>query len=77
MPAAALGAPPRGRLWPTEYEGESRRRPLTYDEVQALFDAADARPAQIRGHGRKGTLTALRDAAVSVCTTELASWKTT
>lgn len=47
-----------------EYEGDPRRRPLTYDEVQALCDAADARPAQIRGHGRKGTLTALRDAAV-------------
>ncbi|ALV48114.1 integrase [Streptomyces sp. 4F] len=47
-----------------EYEGDPRRRPLTYDEVQALFDAADARPGQIRGHGRKGTLTALRDAAV-------------
>jgi site-specific recombinase XerD len=47
-----------------EYEGDPRRRPLTYDEVQALFDAADARPAQIRGHGRKGMLTALRDAAV-------------
>ena len=27
----------------TEYEGRPRRRPLTYDEVQALFDAADGR----------------------------------
>lgn len=26
-----------------EYEGDPRRRPLTYDDVQALFDAADAR----------------------------------
>ena len=26
-----------------EYEGDPRRRPLTYDEVQALFDAADGR----------------------------------
>lgn len=46
-----------------EYEGDPRRRPLTYDEVQALFDAADARPAKIKGQGRKGALTALRDAA--------------
>ena len=27
----------------TDYEGQPRRRPLTYDEVQALFDAADGR----------------------------------
>ncbi|MGI5507413.1 tyrosine-type recombinase/integrase [Lentzea sp. CA-135723] len=47
-----------------EYEGDPRRRPLTYDEVQALFDAADARPAQIWGRGRKGALGAMRDAAV-------------
>lgn len=26
-----------------EYEGRPGRRPLTYDEVQALFDAADGR----------------------------------
>lgn len=48
----------------TEYEGAARRRPLTYDEVQALFDAADGRAEQIRGRGRKGTLAALRDAAL-------------
>ncbi|MGW6868976.1 tyrosine-type recombinase/integrase [Streptomyces sp. NPDC054901] len=51
-------------LHSVEYEGDPRRRPLTYDEVQALFDAADARPGSIRGQGRKGVLTALRDAAV-------------
>ncbi|WP_436961268.1 tyrosine-type recombinase/integrase [Streptomyces sp. SudanB182_2057] len=51
-------------LHAVEYEGDPRRRPLTYDEVQALFDAADARPGRIRGQGRKGALTALRDAAV-------------
>jgi site-specific recombinase XerD len=45
-----------------EYEGDPRRRPLTYDEVQELFDAADARPKRVRGQGRKGALTALRDA---------------
>lgn len=47
-----------------EYEGQPGRRALTYDEVQALFDAADARAAQIRGRGRKGALAALRDAAI-------------
>jgi integrase len=48
----------------TEYEGAPGRRPLTYDEVQALFDAADGRVEQIRARGRKGALAALRDAAV-------------
>lgn len=47
-----------------EYEGDPTRRPLTYDEVQALFDAADARVGVIRSRGRKGALTALRDAAM-------------
>jgi site-specific recombinase XerD len=51
-------------LHTVEYEGDLRRRPLTYDEIQALFDAADARPAKIRSQGRKGSLAALRDAAV-------------
>src|SRR5260370_36903972 len=37
-----------------EYEGQPERRPLTYDEVQALFDAADGRgdEAQSRGPHR-------------------------
>ncbi|MFD3707442.1 tyrosine-type recombinase/integrase [Nocardia sp. NPDC058658] len=47
-----------------DYEGDPRRRPLTYDEVQALFDAADARAARIAGRGVKGALCAARDAAV-------------
>jgi integrase/recombinase XerC len=47
-----------------EYEGEPRRRPLDYDEIQALFDAADARPGKIRELGRKGALCAARDAVV-------------
>lgn len=47
-----------------EYEGDPSRRPLTYDEVQALFDAADARVETIRARGRKGVTTALRDAAM-------------
>ncbi|MFF1959833.1 tyrosine-type recombinase/integrase [Streptomyces sp. NPDC058220] len=51
-------------LHTVEYEGDPQRRPLTYDEIQALFDAADARPSKIRGQGRKGALSAMRDAAV-------------
>jgi site-specific recombinase XerD len=47
-----------------EYEGAAGRRPLTYDEVQALFDAADGRVEEIRGRGRKGALAALRDAVL-------------
>jgi hypothetical protein len=43
----------------TEYEGAAGRRPLTYDEVQALFDAADGRAEEIRARGRKGALAAL------------------
>lgn len=48
----------------TDYEGDPRRRPLTYDEIQALFDAADGRVEQIRANGRKGGLAAMRDAAL-------------
>lgn len=48
----------------TDYEGAPGRRPLTYDEVQALFDAADGRAEAISGTGRKGALTAQRDAAL-------------
>ncbi|WP_334454087.1 hypothetical protein [Micromonospora sp. CPCC 205739] len=47
-----------------EYEGQPGRRPLTYDEVQALFDAVDGRVEQTRARGRKGALTAMRDAAL-------------
>lgn len=47
-----------------ELECRPGRRALTYDEVQALFDAADARVAQIRSRGRKGALAALRDAVI-------------
>ena len=47
-----------------EYEGVPGRRPLTYDEVQALFDAADSRVEEIRSRRRKGALAALRDAAM-------------
>jgi integrase/recombinase XerD len=47
-----------------DYEGRPGRRPLTYDEVQALFDAADGRAEQIQAKGRKGVWTAMRDAAL-------------
>lgn len=47
-----------------EVECRPGRRALTYDEVQALFDAADDRVEQIRHRGRKGVLAALRDAAI-------------
>jgi integrase/recombinase XerD len=48
----------------SEYEGRPGRRPLTYDEVQLLFDTADGRVEEIRSRGRKGALTAMRDAAL-------------
>jgi site-specific recombinase XerD len=50
-----------------DYEGRPGRRPLTYDEVQALLDAADGLAGQIRERGRKGELTARRDAALLKC----------
>lgn len=66
-----FGAPPRevfhednSVLHREEYEGEPRRRPLTFDEVQALFDAADGLVEEIRRRGRKGSLSALRDSAL-------------
>jgi hypothetical protein len=43
-----------------DYEGEPGRRPLSYDEVQALFDAADGLVNAARALGRKGGLTAQR-----------------
>ena len=48
----------------TDYEGDPSRRPLTYDEVQALFDAADGQAARISARRRKGAITAIRDAAL-------------
>lgn len=46
------------------YEGSPGRRPLSFDEVQALFDAADALAGQIRHNGRKGAAAAQRDATL-------------
>ncbi|MEU9099313.1 tyrosine-type recombinase/integrase [Streptomyces sp. NPDC048361] len=45
----------------SDYEGRPGRRPLTYDEVQALFDAADGRAEEIRARRKKGALAAMRD----------------
>ncbi len=47
-----------------DYEGTPRRRPLSYDEVQALFDTLDSRVDTIRASGRKGALAAMRDSAL-------------
>jgi integrase len=47
-----------------DYEGDPGRRPLSYDEVQALFDAADERVEEIESRHRKGALTAMRDSAM-------------
>lgn len=46
----------------TDYEGQPGRRPLSYGELQQLFDYLDDRVEQIAGSGRKGALAALRDA---------------
>lgn len=47
-----------------EFEGRTSRRPLSYDEVQALFDAADGRVEEIRKRRRKGAAAAQRDAVL-------------
>jgi len=47
-----------------ELECRPGRRALTYDEVQALSDAHDARVEQIRSEVAKGALAALRDAVI-------------
>lgn len=46
------------------YEGRPGRRPLSYDEVQQLFDAADDLVESTRARKRKGALTAQRNAAI-------------
>lgn len=45
-----------------EFEGRAARRPLTYDEIQRLFDTADARVEALVSAGKKGALAALRNA---------------
>lgn len=51
-------------LHTSEYEGRPGRRPLTREELQALFDAADERVVEVRRRGRKGWLAAFRDATL-------------
>jgi integrase/recombinase XerC len=51
-----------------DWEGDPRRRALARDELQAFFDYCDAQVAGRRASRRKGTLAALRDAAMfKVC----------
>jgi site-specific recombinase XerD len=47
-----------------DYEGRPGRRPLTRDELQRFFDYADERVDRAIRLGRKGALTAYRDATV-------------
>jgi site-specific recombinase XerD len=48
----------------SEFEGRPARRPLSYEEVQELFDAADGQVEQARKRHRKGALSALRDSTL-------------
>jgi integrase len=45
-------------------EGDPARRAFTLDELQGLFDYADDRVVRIRAAGRKGWLSAFRDATL-------------
>jgi len=47
-----------------EFEGDPRRRPLTVDELEAFFSAAEARITSAQRRGRKGALQAWRDQAM-------------
>jgi integrase/recombinase XerC len=47
-----------------EFEARPGNRPLSLEEVQRLFDHADAQVDRIRALGRKGSLAAFRDAAL-------------
>jgi integrase/recombinase XerC len=47
-----------------EYEGRAGRRPLSREELVMFFDHCDARVADRRARGRKGALSAFRDAAL-------------
>lgn len=38
----------------SDYEGRPGRRPLSYSEVQALFDAADGQVEEIRARAARG-----------------------
>lgn len=45
-----------------DYEGRPGRRPFSYDELETLFDFLDDRVDRAARSGRKGGLSALRDA---------------
>jgi integrase len=69
--AQRLGATPRQIvdernliIHTNEFEGDPRRRPLSRDELVAFFDFCDAQVAGRRALRRKGSLAALRDAAL-------------
>lgn len=47
-----------------DYEGRAERRALTYDELEQFFTAVDERVETIVHRGRKGALSALRDAQI-------------
>jgi len=47
-----------------DFEADPARRPLTRDELQAFFDHCDAQVSGRRALKRKGSLAALRDAAL-------------
>jgi integrase/recombinase XerC len=47
-----------------DYEGDPRRRPLSREELQAFFDAADDRVDAVVAAGRKGALATFRDATL-------------
>jgi integrase/recombinase XerC len=48
----------------TEFEGQPSVRPLTREELVVFFDFCDARVRELRRLRRKGSLAALRDAAL-------------
>lgn len=48
----------------TEFEGQPSVRPFTREELVVFFDYCDARVGQLRRLHRKGSLAALRDAAL-------------
>lgn len=48
----------------SEFEGDPARRPLSRGELQAFFDHCDGKVAGRRAMRRKGSLAALRDAAL-------------
>lgn len=47
-----------------DFEGKPERRPLTFDEIETLFDFLDDRVEQLYSKGGKGAVAALRDAVL-------------